>query len=632
MTPVALIAAGAISAQGSGPAAYDVGAAGELARSRVQRDAELEAFGLRRPLAARVTAPLLELGAEDRAHALLGHAAQSLALELDRMQPRWRERRVALVLGTSGGGLPSLETLLTRRAEGADLAAGLARSSFYFGPLSILERALQATLADVSLVLAACASSTIALGLGCRWLEAERADLVIAGGFDALSPFIAAGFEALGATTATEPAPFRLAREGMVLGEGAALCALCRADDAPSEPLAYVLGFGAASDAVHVTAPDRSGRGLARASELALADAHVQAAEVDLVSAHATSTPFNDAAEANALGLALGAAAERVVVHPFKAVIGHTLGAAGALESLAACAAMRDGILPAAVGSGPIEPNLQARLLERNTPGHPGVCLKLSSAFGGANAALVLGQHRPRLARPRPRRAVHVRAIGRPRFELDTKRLIERLALDELKISRLDPVSALALAACDSALTALDTKLPADAGIVVGTAAATLDVDEAFHARLRERGGRGAEPRRFPPTSPNVAAGECSILLGLHGPSLAVGAGPAAALEALSVAYDLLEAGDAHALLVAAVEQVGPVARQVFSAAGYPVPPLGAVAIVLEAGAAPEAAPLDRAKLRELHEEASRNGGALAGSEPGWPSLLEAATRLSNGQ
>ncbi len=632
MTPIALIAAGAVSAQGVGALAFDVGAVGAAARSCVKRDAELEALGLRRPQAARAElGPNLELDAQDRAQALLGFAAQNLGDELTQALPKWRERRVALVLGTSGGGLPSLETLLSRRAEGAEIGEGLARSAFYFGPLRILERALRVAFSEVSLVLAACASSTVALGLGSRWLEADRADLVIAGGFDALTPFIAAGFEALGATASAEPAPFRLAREGMALGEGAALCALCRADDAPREPLAYVLGFGASSDAVHVTAPDRSGGGLARAATLALGDANLQPAEIDLVSAHATSTPFNDAAEANAIGLALGAAAERVVVHPFKAVIGHTLGAAGALESLAACAALRAELMPAAVGSGAIEPNLQARLLERNTPGHAGFCLKLSSAFGGANAALVLGRYRPRHSRPRPRRAVHIRAIGRPRFELDAAQVAERLGRDELKVSRLDPVSQLALAACDSALTALDTKLPPDAGILIGTAAATLDVNETYHQKLRERGARGAEPRRFPPTSPNLAAGECSILLGLRGPCFALGAGPGSALEALLAAHDLLEAGDANALIVAAVEQVGPVASQVFAAAGYPVPPPGAVALIMEAGTAPEAAPVDRAKLLELHAEAVRGGGRLGAAEPGWPSLLEAVARLSNG-
>jgi 3-oxoacyl-[acyl-carrier-protein] synthase II len=627
MKPVALLATGAVSALGQGPRAYAVGALGEPARSAVAHDPEFEALGLRRPQSARVA---LELGPGfvDRAGTLLAIAARDLLQGLEQRLPDWRTRRVGFVIGTSGGGLSSLERLLDERAAGHAASAELARGSFYFGPLARLGQELSIEPVRSSLVLSACASSTFALGLGARWLEAGHADLVIAGGFDALCGFIASGFEALGATAATLPQPFRLTREGMALGEGAALAALVRAEEARGEPLGYVLGFGSSCDAVHVTAPDRTGSGLASAGTAAITDAGLQPAEVDIVSAHATSTPFNDAAEANAITRCLGAAAERTVVHPFKAVIGHTLGAAGALESLAALSALSSALLPAAVGAGPIEPNLSARLLEQNDAGRPGFCLKLSSAFGGSNSALVLGARTARHARPRPRRSVAVRAVGRPRLELDVERVSERLGIESLRLARLDPGSQLALAACDSALEALDTKLPPEAGVIVGTVAATLEVNEAYFARLRERGARSVEPRRFPATSPNLAAGECSIAFGLRGPSLAVGAGPAACLEALLVACDLLEAGDAPALLVAAVEWVGPTASEIFRAAGLPVPPSGAVALVLSAGDDAEAAPLDRARLEALHHQALSEGGALAPAAPGYPTLLEALGRL----
>src|SRR4051794_15404981 len=108
MRPVAVVAAGAISALGRGREAFSVGSAGEPAYSRIRVDAELEAFGLRRPLAARVEL----VGAEpssDRAQELLRSAARDLAHELDQLLPDWRSRRVGLALGTSGGGLPSLE-------------------------------------------------------------------------------------------------------------------------------------------------------------------------------------------------------------------------------------------------------------------------------------------------------------------------------------------------------------------------------------------------------------------------------------------------------------------------------------------------------------------------------------------
>jgi 3-oxoacyl-[acyl-carrier-protein] synthase-1/3-oxoacyl-[acyl-carrier-protein] synthase II len=158
-------------------------------------------------------------------------------------------------------------------------------------------------------------------------------------------------------------------------------------------------------------------------------------------------------------------------------------------------------------------------------------------------------------------------------------------------------------------------------GVVVGTAAATLEINELFDARRRERGARFVEPRRFPPTSPNLAPGQCAIAFGLRGISLAVGASPAAATEALLVAYDLLEAGDAESLLVIAAEQVGQVVIDVWTAAGWPLPRHGAAALVLAAG---QGRSLDRDRLLEAHAKAVAGEGRLYPSDVGFPTLLSA--------
>src|SRR5262249_20547980 len=139
----------------------------------------------------------------------------------------------------------------------------------------------------------------------------------------------------------------------------AALLALSRHSPANAEVLGHIVGFAAASDAVHVTAPDPTGAGLARAAERALLEAAESVTDIELVSAHATATPMNDLAESRALKIALGERTKRVVVHPFKAVIGHTLGAAGALEALAALDAVRRGLAPAAFGDGELEPEFE---------------------------------------------------------------------------------------------------------------------------------------------------------------------------------------------------------------------------------------------------------------------------------
>ncbi len=585
MTPIAVVARGAISPLGVGESATGVGALGERPSTSVREDPIFRGAGLKKPRSARAlgaTAPEV-----DRARRLLAHAARELAGSLDALVPDWRGLRLALAVGTSAGGLGSLERALSLRARGEVLPAELARSAFYDGPLAELDVWFGAGTPRVTL-LGACIASTFALGLGARWLAADRADLVIAGGYDALTLFLASGFEALGATTGGDPAPFRSRRDGMALGEGAALVALMRSNEAP-RALGYVLGFGASSDATHVTAPEPQGRGLVRAARTALDDANATAADVDLLSAHATATPHNDAAEARALELLFGASAARVPVHPFKAVIGHTLGAAGALETLAALAAMRARILPAAAGDGAIDPAFGARLLERNAAGPALRCLKLSAAFGGANAALVLAPELPRSsalhAPSRPVRVVHeTELVTAPDPEL----IAERSELDEIRRTRLDRASALAVTATARALMAVPELDRTRTAVVIGTFAASLEADEEFDVRRRERGSSAAEPRRFPATSPNLPAGWCTIAFGLHGPSIAVGGGPGAAEEATLVGYELVSSGDAEYAVVVVCDDVGAVTRELAARAGIACPPDGARARVFATGDAGE--------------------------------------------
>jgi len=584
MGPIAVVASGVVSPLGEGEAGTSIGAPGERPRSVVGLDAILAGQGLSRPRAARVAVPPRD--GVDRAAWLLERAAVGLVAELDRVLPGWRSRRGALFIGSSGGGMPSLERALALRAEKQPIPPELARAATYAGPLFVLDAVFDPTWPRTHL-LAACVSSTVAIGLGCRALDRGDVDLVIAGGYDALSSFIASGFEALGATTASEPRPFRATRDGMALGEGAALVALARAADV-APVLGTVLGFGTTSDAVHVTAPDPAGKGLIRAAEAALSDAGLRADAVDLVSAHATATPHNDGAETAALAAILGRDAERVVVHPYKAVVGHTLGAAGAIEMLAALTAMRRGVLPAALGAGAPEPDFACRLLEANESGTVRHAIKLSSAFGGSNAALVLGPPavgagvRPR-APVSPGRSVRVAHEGAHVAEPDRALMTRRTRLDEIRVERLDRASALAVTAVARVLEAEPAfaAAPERVAIIVATEVGSLEQNELFDSRRREQGARGVEPRRFPATSPNLPAGVCSIAFGLLGPSFAVGGGPGAAEGALLVARLLLTASNADVVIVVVVDDVGSVARDLLRAGSVPDPVDGARAIVL---------------------------------------------------
>lgn len=585
MSGAHVVAVGAVSALGSGDDAFRVGEMGERARVAVGPDPVLERAGLLRPISARVSC--VPESAHDRAAELLSAAFDQCLARLD---PVWRGKRIGLAIGTSSGGMLTAERFLFALARGDRISPPLARGATYFAPLEQATAQSRLSFSPRVLVLGACASSTLAIGLALRWLALGRCDLALAGGFDALSLFVASGFEALRATTASLPRPFRLGRDGMALGEGAAVVALAPKPAPKGPALGYVAGFGASTDAVHLTAPDPTGQGLGRAAALAIADAGISASEIDLVSAHATATPFNDPAEARAIERALGE--RRPVVHPFKAQIGHTLGSAGALESLAALDALARGVAPAAAGEGEIDPDCAVSLSSVNEKLEARAALKLSSAFGGANAALVLASRATR-SRPLSPRSVFVQGHGLVSEALGSEALARALAGRHPHLHRLDALSKLVISAVHRLSLSTGPKSLDGAGLIVGYTLATLEQNEVFDERRRERGAGAVEPRRFPATSPNAAAGECAIAFGLRGPTFAVGGSLHGGLEALGVARDFVAAGDASSMIVVSADLGGSVSSALLAAAGAPPLPAGACVCLLGCEPGPHAVRLD---------------------------------------
>jgi 3-oxoacyl-[acyl-carrier-protein] synthase II len=582
------IAARAISPLGDGDEAVRAAELDEPARVVVRDDETLTQAGLARPLAAR--APRVPEDTGDRATDLLLHVLAPLVAELDARRPGWRGERVGVYVGTSSGGMLVAERFFRARDDGFSsldeaAARALARGATYFAPLDHALGAVSLEPARRAHVLAACAASTIALGLASRALEQGDVDVAIAGGYDGVSVFVAAGFEALRATTASRCRPFRVGRDGMSLGEGAALVALVRACDAQgAAPLFHLAGFGASNDAVHITAPDRTGAGLARAARAALDDAGATTAALPLVSAHATATPFNDAMEAKAIE-ALYEGHEAPWLHPMKAQVGHTLGAAGVLETLAAVDSARRGLIPAAAGDGELDPDAPARLAERSIPRSYDAFLKLSAAFGGTNASLVVSREAPLARAPRgARRVALIDGAHVTEPDLDLVSRVSGVARDRL--GRLDAIGRLALTAATRLAEQVGAERLRGAGVIVGHALATLDTNDAYDARRRAKGARFVEPRAFPATSPNLVAGELAIAFGCTGPGFATGAGLSGGLEALELGCLLLRAGDAERLLVVAVDDAGPAALDWLARTGTARPfARGAVALLLEASA-----------------------------------------------
>jgi 3-oxoacyl-[acyl-carrier-protein] synthase-1/3-oxoacyl-[acyl-carrier-protein] synthase II len=598
MSDTCVLAAGAVSALGLGRAAYRAAFEGEPARCALARDPGLEAAGLAKPFAGRAPTDLGVSLSGDRALDLLSSALSQVLGSLDAIRPDWRSERVGIALGSSSGGMLVAERFFAGRAAGLgpEELGPLAQGATYFAPFTkALEIHGLSGAVKQTHVLAACSASTIAIGLAMRWLDRGACDIALAGGYDGLSVFVASGFEVLRATTSQRPRPFRVGRDGMSLGEGAGVLALVRGADARGvPPLFWLAGFGASTDAVHITAPDRTGAGLERAGRAALTDADLVASPIDLVSAHATATPFNDAMESKAIA-ALTSGFPAPCVHPFKAQIGHTLGAAGVLETLAAADALREGIAPAAAGDGDLDPEAPAILLERGERRDLRLALKLSAAFGGTNAALVVStERRGRRQLLNPPRPVFLRAHAHV-TAADLTDLSAATGVPKDRLARLDALCRLGVSAVAALASIVGRDALRGAGIVAGHALATLDTNELFDARRRARGPTAVEPRAFPATSPNALAGECAILYQLTGPSFAASAGLDGATEGLLGAAELVAAADADRMVVVAADDAGPVARDLLRFAGLSHRPLerGAVALLLDASPEGSLFPID---------------------------------------
>ncbi|GDX80142.1 hypothetical protein LBMAG42_19530 [Deltaproteobacteria bacterium] len=411
--------------------------------------------------------------------------------------------RVGLVVGTTSGAISGgFEAWMRRGAKPAE------ELRWRSAPALAVAGALG--LAPVTTVSVACASSTLAFEIGAAWIRGGRCDRVIVAGVDKHSLYIHAGFAGLGALGPTGSRPFSVDRDGLLLGEGAAAFLLEPAACALSAPLAALLGAATSQDAYHLTAPRPDGAGLARAIQRALAIAALDSSEIDAVSAHGTGTVLNDAAEAQALITAFGGA---VPLHAIKGVVGHCLGAAGAVEAAVVIAALNGAPLPA--------PPVTALLATRQ-PGEVRHAISVSAAFGGLNAAVVFGRvgagHSP--AAP-GREAVG----GVPLPEASTPRSTElsRFRARKLPLSTVWPGAPAALGRADRYVRAgvrlcrdVAPHLQFDDLIVLRSARDCRSADLRYFSGVLARGFAGSSRLHFPYTVPGAPLAEGSIAAGLR--------------------------------------------------------------------------------------------------------------------
>jgi len=306
-----------------------------------------------------------------------------------------------------GSGIGGLSTLL--ESHKVLLDKGPDRVSPFFIPMLIINMASGlismrfGARGPNSAVVTACATGNHAIGDASRIIQRGDADVMIAGGAEAIIiPLTIAGFCQMKAmsTRNDEPArasrPFDAERDGFVAGEGGGLVVLESLDHAirrDARIYAEVVGYGMTSDAHHMTAPDPEGDGAARAMAAALRDAALQPAEVGYINAHGTSTPYNDKFETLAIKRVFGEHARRLPVSSTKSMTGHLLGAAGAIEAIASVLAIARETLPPTINYETPDPDCDLDYVpnkSRNVGvGNVRAVLKNSFGFGGQNACLV---------------------------------------------------------------------------------------------------------------------------------------------------------------------------------------------------------------------------------------------------
>ncbi|WP_331738858.1 beta-ketoacyl-[acyl-carrier-protein] synthase family protein (plasmid) [Streptomyces sp. NBC_00727] len=498
--------------------------------------------------------------------------------------------RWGVAFGSCNGGLRSAEKL-ARRAETETSGPDDGRHYLLVSPQAIAEALSSAfgLLGPSVSVNTACASGAHAIAHATEAIGAGRVDAMLVGGSDAFTETAFAGFTSLQSLSTKPAAPYSKDRDGLSLGEGAGMLVLAeesvaRAAGAPI--LAEVLGYGLSADGYHATAPHPKGEGAARAIRSALEAAGITPEDVGYINGHGTGTPKNDTAESNAVRAALGEAAESTALSSSKSMVGHLLGAAGAVEAIVTVQALVDQVAPPTANFTELDPKCGLDAVPDPGRAHTmDVALSNNFAFAGANACVAFarpGSSFTPADAPPPEKVVVTgfaaitsagdgadavweawregRVLGTDedglrvaRADYDPQKYIS--ARDR---RRMDPLGQLAVASCRGALEHAGLTADDRVGVVLGTGLGPMRSIEEFLLPVLAGCPAHGSPAVFPNTVFNAAAGQVAMNVGAKGPTSTVTTGHAAGASALTVAHDLLLQHRADAVLCPAVEDLSP--------------------------------------------------------------------------
>jgi 3-oxoacyl-[acyl-carrier-protein] synthase II len=478
----------------------------------------------------------------------------------------------------------------------------------------------------------ACAAGANAIGYAAELIRAGRADAMLAGGSDALSDVLIAGFNSLESLSPEPAAPYSKDRQGLSLGEGSGMVVLMReevARELGAPILAEVLGYGLSADGYHATAPHPEGKGASRAITAALSSGGVSPDQVRYVNSHGTGTAKNDPAETNATKLGLGEAASRVAVSSTKSMIGHLLGAAGAVEGIITVKALEQQVAPPTMNFTEPDPECdldyvpnKARSLQMD------VAISNNFAFGGANACVVFARAGSQQTPPpcpdydrvvvtgiatltsagndpetlwqafaSEQRVTQVEdGVRIGRVDLDPAAFLDRRTLRGMDRLGIFAVVAARLALQDAGIEPTDENRNR-IGVIFGTGVGPMESMENFSRPLFEEGPAAASPRIFPNTVYNAAGGQVAMQVGAVGPASTVTAGHAAGASALAYGYDLVSCNQADAIICLAADTLTDTVIRGYREAGLLTAEDGGVALA-EAGVALVVERLSKAQAR----------------------------------
>ena len=331
---------------------------------------------------------LLDKANRSRQDRRLHRASYMVMTALAELLERAREFEPEIaIVGTTSGGMSFGENFYRTLGNGGVCSAALIAN---YPPQKQIVDAMEKSgiNAPAQVIANACASGTNAIGHAFNAIRTGRCQRILAGGYDALSELVFVGFDSLQAATPEKCRPFDSNRSGMVLGEGAALLALEEFESARShgaEILGEITGYGISTDNHHLTQPNPDGSGPRRAMEQALAQAQLEPNEVGYINAHGTATVLNDTAEGKAIGELFG----DVPVSSTKSMMGHSLGAAGAIEAVVSLLALQHQFLPPNINFREAELSLNIVANEARDAQFD-CAISNSFGFGGTNATIVL--------------------------------------------------------------------------------------------------------------------------------------------------------------------------------------------------------------------------------------------------